>query len=383
MYQIGQKEIDNAAKVIISKKIFRYGIGNECCKFEERYAKLLNVKHVHITSSGTTALTAALIGRGIGPGDEVLVPSCTYMATPVSVLSAGAIPVVVDIDDSITIDPTAMEQAIGKRTRAAIPVHMWGLSCDMDKIMHIARKHKLLVVEDACQAVGGGYKGKMLGAIGHAGAFSFNYFKNMTCGEGGAAVTNSKHVMKRIQCMIDCCNIYWNKRGEHPFVSNGSRASEIEGALLNAQITRIMPMIRTMRKQKMRILRETGDTGLTPIRANSLEFECGTHVMYILPNAGVADKFAESVKGVVAGKTGRHVYTEWDPILEKRGAHHPALNPFSLKENKDCRQKYTKTMCKKSLDILDRTVMVQTNPDFSKEDIDKLIKRIKQAAKKK
>ena len=142
-------------------------------------------------------------------------------------------------------------------------------------------------------------------------------------------------------------------------------------------------MIRTMRKQKMLILRETGDTGLVPIRANSLEFECGTHVMYTLSNAGGADKFAESVKGVVAGKTGRHVYTEWYPILEKMGAHHPALNPFSLKENKDCRQKYTKTMCKKSLDILDRTVMVQTNPDFRKEDIDKLIKRIKQAAKKK
>ncbi len=156
MYQIGQKEIDNVAKVIRSKKGFRYGIGNECYQFEERYAKLLNVKHVHMTSSGTTALTAALIGLGIGPGDEVLVPSCTYMATPVSVLSAGAIPVVVDIDDSIMIDPDAMEQAIGKRTRAVIPVHMWGLSCDMDRIMRIARKHKLFVVEGACQAVGGG-----------------------------------------------------------------------------------------------------------------------------------------------------------------------------------------------------------------------------------
>src|ERR1044071_970175 len=146
MYEVGQPEIDAIATVIRSKKLFRYMKGSQCGRFENRYAKFLGVKHAHMTSSGTTALTAALSGMGIGPGDEVLVPAHTYMATAVAVLAVGAIPVIVDVDESITMDPVAMENAIGPRTRAVIPVHMWGCMCDMDAIMRIAHKRKLLVL---------------------------------------------------------------------------------------------------------------------------------------------------------------------------------------------------------------------------------------------
>src|SRR5947207_1738916 len=180
MYEAGQAEIDAIAKVIKSRKLFRYTEGSQCARFEQRWAKHLGVKFAHMTSSGTAALTAGLVGLGVGPGDEVLVPAHTYMATAVAVLAVGAIPVIVDINESITIDPHAVADAVGPRTRAVMPVHMWGVSCDMDAIMRIARKRKLLVLEDACQAVGGAYEGKMLGSIGHAGAFSFNYFKNIT-----------------------------------------------------------------------------------------------------------------------------------------------------------------------------------------------------------
>jgi dTDP-4-amino-4,6-dideoxygalactose transaminase len=172
MYRAGQKEIDAIAKVIKSGRLIRYREGGECNRFEKRYGEMLGAKHVCLTSSGSTALAAALAGLGIGPGDEVLVPACTYMATAIAVLAVGAIPVIVDVDDSITIDPKAIDEAVGPRTRAVIPVHMWGLACDMNAVMRVARKHKLFVVEDACQAVGGGYEGRMLGAIGHVGAFS-------------------------------------------------------------------------------------------------------------------------------------------------------------------------------------------------------------------
>jgi len=322
MYRVGQKEVDAIARVLLSGKIFRYGIGAECRRFERRYAKFLGVKHVCMTSSGTTALTAALVGLGIGPGDEVLVPACTYMATAVGVLAAGAIPVVVDIDESITICPRAAEAAVGPRTRAIVPVHMWGLPCDMDAIMRLARRKKLLVVEDACQAVGGAYKGRMLGSIGHAGAFSFNYYKNMTCGEGGAVATNNEQAIQRVRCMVDCCSFYWTgrKRDVVPFTSNGSRASELEGAMLNVQLDRII-------------------------------------------------------------KTGRHVYTEWDPIFAHRGAHHPALDPFNLPANAECRKEYTKDMCAASLDILSRTVVIGTHPDYKRDDVTAIIKKIKAAAK--
>jgi dTDP-4-amino-4,6-dideoxygalactose transaminase len=383
MYRIGDKEIERLDRAVRSGRLFRYDIGQECARFEKRYARQLGVKHCALTSSGTTALTAALVGLGIGPGDEVLVPACTYMATAVAVLAVGAIPVIVDIDDSITLDPDAMAEMIGPRTRAVIPVHMWGLPCDMGEILRIARKRKVYVVEDACQGVGGAYEGRMLGSMGDMGAFSFNYFKNMCCGEGGAVVSNNSRWMKRAFCSIDCCGFYWSgdKRDDEGFTFSGSRASELEGAVLNAQLDRIGPMIRAMRRQKKRVLKETASVGLQPIRANSLDSECGTHVMYLLPSAEAADGLARKVDGTVALKTGRHVYTEWDPILKHHGAHHPALNPFNLQENRGCRMDYAPDMCARSLDILSRTVFITTHPDFTASDIADRVRGLKAAAR--
>jgi O-acetylhomoserine/O-acetylserine sulfhydrylase-like pyridoxal-dependent enzyme len=149
MYIVGQEEIEALAAVIRKGALFRYGVGGECDRFERRYADFLGTRHVALTASGTFALTAAVTALGIGPGDEVLVPAHTYMATAMAVLAAGAIPVIVDVDESITIDPEAVENGIGPRTRAVIPVHMWGVACDMDRIMAIAAKHDLLVDHQA------------------------------------------------------------------------------------------------------------------------------------------------------------------------------------------------------------------------------------------
>jgi len=290
---------------------------------------------------------------------------------------------VADVDDSITLDPKDVEAKIGPRTRAVVPVHMWGLPCDMDAIMDVASRHNLLVIEDACQAVGGGYKGRMLGSIGHAGAFSFNYFKNMTAGEGGAVVTNEERVILRARCMVDCCSFYWNGRDEYTehFVSNGARATEIAGAILNVQLDRIRGIINGLRRQKQRILRETADTGLTPIQANSLEWECGSHVMYTLPTVEQAEAFAGLAGGGIAGKTGRHVYTEWAPILDKKGAHCSGLNPYQMPENRECRMEYSLDMCSRSLDILNRTVMIGTHPDRKRPQVTGMIRRIRKAAR--
>lgn len=383
MLRVGRKEADAVAKSVLSGKLFRYDKQSQCERFETRYAGYLGVKHVIMTSSGTTALTAAMVGLGLGPGDEVLVPACTYMATAISVLAAGAIPVIVDIDESLTIDPEAVANAVGPRTRAVVPVHMWGLPCEMDTIMRVARKHKLLVVEDACQGVGGGYKGRKLGSMGHAAGFSYNFYKNMTCGEGGAAVTNNRKAAQRASCLTDCCAFYWTgrQRDTRPFASNGSRASELEGAMLNAQLDRIDGLLRTNRRQKARILKETADSGLTPIPLHSPEHECGTHVMYRLSTPEQADRFVELAGGTVAGKTGRHVYTEWDPILTRQGAHHPALDPFNLPENRGCRTQYTKDMCAPSLDILNRTVNIGVDPNRRRPEVTARIRKIKRAAR--
>lgn len=385
MYRIGQPEIDAVAKIIKKGKLFRYAKDSECNRFETRWSKYLNVKHAHMTSSGTAALTAAMIGLNIGPGDEVIVPACTYMASAVAVLAVGAIPVIVDVDESATMDPAALDDAVGPQTKAVIPVHIFGLSCDMDPIMKIARKRKLLVIEDACQSVGGGYNGQKHGSIGHMGAFSFNYFKNISCGEGGAFVTNDVKAHGRAQCAVDCCRFYWNgsKGDVVNFTASGSRASEFEGAIMNAQLNRLNGMLAEMRRQKKRMLKETKDLvdlGLVPIHSHSPKEETAIATTWLMPNAESAIEFQKLAGGSILGKTGRHVYSNWDPVLQGRGGPHPALDPFKLPQNRKCRKNYSKDMCPKSLAILNRTVAVPNHPDNTAAAFGKIIKKVRDAA---
>jgi dTDP-4-amino-4,6-dideoxygalactose transaminase len=386
LYQVGQEEIDAVTRVIRSQALFRYGVGNECERFEARYAEYLGVKHFALAASGSNALAAAMTAVGLGPGDEVIIPAHTYMATATSVLSVGAIPLIVDIDDTITIDPKAIEAAIGPRTRAIVAVHMWGAACDMDAIMAIARRHDLIVVEDACQGVGGGYEGRKLGGIGHIGAFSFNYYKNMTCGEGGGVAVNDDVLAERARCAIDPCHFYWQGRNDavKPFSGNGARASELMGAMLNVQLDRLDGMIAAMRAEKKTILKATrslGNLGLEATRMNSPDHDCATQVMYSLPSAEAAKRFVALCPSVVIGKTGRHTYTEWDQVLMGAGAAHPAMNPFNMPANAECRKTYSKDMCAKSLEILDRTIMVATHPDHTPEEISDISHNVVEAAR--
>jgi dTDP-4-amino-4,6-dideoxygalactose transaminase len=386
MYIIGQEEIDAMARVVTSKGLFRYGVGHECERFEQRYAAYLGATHFSLAASGSYALTAAMIGLGIGPGDEVLVPAHTYMASATSVLAAGAIPVIVDVNESITIDPAAIEAAIGPRTRAVIAVHMWGTTCDMDAIMEIARRRKLLVIEDACQAVGGSYKGRKLGTIGDIGAYSFNFYKNMTAGEGGGVVTNDDAVAKRVNCAIDPCHAFWTGRDEDskPFAGNGARASEFMGAVLNVQLDRIDGVIDAMRRERDTILagiRDLESLGLRAAPLNSREFDCGTNVFLTLPSAATAVVFVKTFPSVIAGKTGRHTYTEWDQVLMGMGAAHPLMNPYNMPANAECRKTYSNDMCARSLEILNRTVLVPTHPLHTKGEIEDIIHNIKAATR--
>ncbi|MGE0116404.1 MAG: DegT/DnrJ/EryC1/StrS family aminotransferase [Dongiaceae bacterium] len=386
MYIVGEEEIAAIAKVIRSGRLFRYGADSECDRFEQRYAAHLGVDHFALTVSGTYALSAAMIALGLGPGDEVLIPAHTYMATATAVLTTGAIPVIVDVDESITIDPQAVEAAIGPRTKAVIPVHMWGAACNMDAIMGIARRRGLKVVEDACQGVGGGYEGRRFGAIGDIGAFSFNYFKNMTAGEGGGVATSDEALAKRARCAIDPCHFYWTGREEglKPFAGNGGRASELMGAMLNVQLDRIDGMIAAMRDEKRRIVRATArldNLGLRLSPMNSPDFDCAAHVMYLLPSAEAARRFAGVFPSVIAGKTGRHTYTEWDQVLMGMGAAHAAMNPYNHPDNAGCRRSYSADMCARSLDILNRTVMVPMHPNHSAAEVDAIIHNVEVAAR--
>ena len=386
MYTVGDEEAAAIAAAIRDKALFRYGVGNQCERFEQRYAAYLGVKHFALCASGSNALAAAMTAVGPGPGDEVLIPAHTYMASATSVLAAGAIPVIVDIDETVTIDPKAIEDAIGPRTKAVVPVHMWGAACAMDAIMEIATRRNLIVIEDACQGVGGGYEGRKFGAIGHIGAFSFNYYKNMTAGEGGGVAVNDERLAKRVHCAIDPCHFYWNGRDqtEMPFAGNGARASELMGAMLNVQLDRLDGMIQAMRAEKKKILKGTaqlGNIGLRPSPMNSPDHDCSTQVMYSMPSADAASRFVKIFPSVIAGKTGRHTYTEWDQVLMGAGAAHPAMNPYNMPANAECRRTYSKDMCARSLEILNRTVMVATHPEHTEQETADIVHNINVAAR--
>ena len=178
----------------------QFALGNEVAAFEEEFAAFCGAKHAAGVNTGTSALHLALLAGGIGPGDEVITIPHTFMATVSSIRYAGATPVFVDIDPtSYTMDPTKIEAAITPRTKAILPVHLYGQPADMDAILAIAERHKLLVIEDACQAHDAEYKGRRVGSVGHIAAFSFYPGKNLgACGEGGAVVTNNPDLMKTV-----------------------------------------------------------------------------------------------------------------------------------------------------------------------------------------
>lgn len=167
--------------------------------FERKFARFIGTKYAVATSSGTTALYLALLALGIGKGDEVITPSFSFISTSSVILFTGAKPIFVDVEkETFNINPNLIEQKITKKTKVILPVHVFGLPANMEKIINIAQKNKLLVIEDACQAHGAKFKNQKVGSFGNAGCFSFYATKNITTGEGGMVTTNNKNIVEKI-----------------------------------------------------------------------------------------------------------------------------------------------------------------------------------------
>ena len=162
---------------------------------EKEFAKYCGAKYALATSSGTASLVSSILALGLQPGDEVIVPAYTFVASYSALIFPGIVPVLAEIDESLTLDPNDIEHRITPKTKAIMPVHMLGNPSNMDRIMEIAKKHNLLVIEDACQAAGASYKGKKIGTIGNIGAFSLNIFKTINTGDGGLVVTNDEKII--------------------------------------------------------------------------------------------------------------------------------------------------------------------------------------------
>jgi dTDP-4-amino-4,6-dideoxygalactose transaminase len=226
-------ELMEAASRVIDS--CQFALGNEVAAFEEEFAAYCSAKFAAGVNTGTSALHLALLAGGIGPGDEVITVAHTFMATVSSIRYAGAKPVFVDVDPvSYTMDPKLVEKAITKNTKAILPVHLYGQPADLDPLMEIAKKHNLLLIEDACQAHGAEYKGRRVGSIGHMAAFSFYPGKNLgACGEGGAFVTNDPEFNKKVRMLRD-----WGqeKRYHHVLEGYNYRMDNLQGAFLRIKL---------------------------------------------------------------------------------------------------------------------------------------------------
>ena len=382
MYDIGTPELKAIRRTLAHRKFFRYG-GTETAAFEKEWAELIGVKSAIAVTSGTAALITGLQAMGIGPGDSVLVPGYTFISTALAVPAVGAIPILTEIDETLTMCPKDMEKKIERHTACVIPVHMQGMPCNMKAIQRIARTNNIRILEDCCQADGGSYGHKRLGAMGDMGAYSFNQYKIITCGEGGACVTSNKNYAERAYMAQDGSCSVWPETGKMSqafFCAGNFRFNELSAAMLREQAKRLDGILTALRQTRQRF--QTGiklPAILRFVKSNDEHGNCGVCFLIQAPDVGTAIK-AESIMAKYLTvhrpiNSGRHVYSAWDVISGKIGGHHPLWDCFRHPANRKIRTNYRQPM-RQTDDYLKRTVLCATPYGWSNRKVSATIAKI-------
>ena len=327
-FMLGEEEKKEVLSVLESKELCRYKFDDfddektpKVFQFEQAFASLTKAPYCLAVNSGTSALLAGLAGLGIGPGDEVLVPGYTFIASIASIVHAGAVPILVEIDDSLTMDPEDIEKKMTRRTKAIMPVHMLGAPSEMDSIMKIARKHNLKVIEDVAQACGASYKSKMLGSIGDAGAFSLNQFKTITAGDGGMLLTRHEEVHQRAFAFHDH-GFKPYRMGlidDSSFFGLNLRMNEVTGALALAQV-RKLPNILKLLSVKKRLFKDAIGIipGMSYRKLHDVSGECSTLLVLQFETSERAEKVAGQLECNTLVRSGKHYYGNMLQLLNKR-----------------------------------------------------------------
>lgn len=329
----GDEERKEVNDVLETGIIMRYGFdgprkGNWKAKeLEQAICERFGSKYAQLTSSGTTALTTAMAVLGIGYGDEIIMPSFTFVASFEAVLSVGAVPVLVDIDETLTLNPAAVRKAITSKTKCVMPVHMCGSMADIDELKKICDEHNLILLEDACQSIGATYKGKAVGTIGHAGTFSFDFVKTITCGEGGVVMTNREDVYTKCDGYTDHGHDHLGvDRGAdlHPFIGYNYRISELHAAVGLAQIRKLDGFLATLKKthtQLKEILSQVPEVSFRAIPDPNGD-SC-THLSWFLPTAELMQAVVAELKAqnILAGNfywfdNNWHYVRKWDHLKQ-------------------------------------------------------------------
>ena len=366
--EIGEEEVDAVTRVLRSKNVFRYyGVGDgpqEVATFEREFATHLGAKHALAVNAGSSALICGLIGAGVGQGDEVIIPAYTWNATANAVLATGAIPVLAEVDDSLTLDPLDVAAKITAKTKAVLPVHMRGAPANMDALTAIARDHELALIEDVCQAAGATFNGKRLGTFGDAGAFSLQFNKIITTGEGGVLITNRDDVYDMAIDVHDCAGSVRRGIGLPQFPGYNFRASELQGAVARVQLGRLDGLLQRMRANQTWLAeRVAALPGLTLRRGTDDGGDAGICLIAFAETQALAGDAVDALKaeGVGAMRVyspdfiDLHIYPYWKPVLDAIArSGRPAPN------------------CPRTLDLVGRAIHIDLSPLCDEQDLDEL-----------
>lgn len=371
-YSIGNEELEIVTELIKEpQKLWRYRKDSYSGRFESLACELTKAKYALFVNSGTSALACCLSGLGVGPGDEVIVSAYTYIATASACIEVGAVPVVCEIDNSLGLSPEDLENRITKHTKAVIVTHMQGVPARLKEIRAITKRRGLFLIEDCCQAVGARYEGQHCGVNSDAFAWSLNYYKNITCGEGGVFFTSSKDVFTKGYLQSDPAGAMWGNDFDDGsvlcFTRSGYRASELCGGVAYAQIQKLEGILVKTRALKKELLESLSGEfkHFTLQHIDDKEGDCGISFTMIANSKKECELLTQSLnkEGLSVGSAyspdgfpDRHIFTFWEGIINKKGAtdkNYPWGDP-SYKGD----VRYTKESCPQTLDILSRSLRI-------------------------
>lgn len=328
----GEEERAQVLDVLQSGHLSRFGdlddplFKHKVYDLEHEFAAFCGASHAVATNSGTSALLVSLHALGIGEGDEVLVPGFTYVATYAAIVHARAVPVLVEIDESLTIDPHDLERKVTDRTKAVIAVHMLGNPCDMAAVEAVAARHSLHVIEDACQAAGASFRGRRVGSFGALAAFSFNRYKLMSAGEGGMVTTSDPALYERAFAVHDQGHTPLRSgktRTERSLIGLNLKMNELTGAVALAQLHKLDGILASLRDRNGRLRSLIDDVeGVSPRRLNDPDGDCATFLTSIFEDPAHAASTAAALGVAPLSETGWHNYRHMDQIRDHR-THRP------------------------------------------------------------
>lgn len=329
MELVGTEEIAEVMDVLRSGYLYRYDVdpGNtrfqgKVLQVEQEVAQLSDVRYAVAVNSGTSALLVAMVGLGIGPGDEVIVPGFTFVASISSIVFTGAVPILAEVDMTLNLDPEDVRRRITPRTKAIMVVHMMGNPARLDELRAIADEHGLFLIEDCAQAFGATYKNRPIGSIGHIGTFSFNVYKTITSGDGGMIITDDEDLYKRCFAFHDQGHSPLRagiEVGKRPFLGLDFRYTELQAAVLIAQLRKLPAMLAKLRANKRRLKEQLLTIpGLEFREVFDPEAELGTMLTVFFPTAEIAAQVAGDLGSKVVADADWHVYNNMEHLLAQR-----------------------------------------------------------------